>query len=260
MGQISVAEAASRLGVGVSRIHQRIAAGSLHAVRVGSQWVVDEASLSALSESRMPGRPLSQRSAWALVALSQGNQHALEALAPAERSRARDRLGQLLAQSLPEVVLSEEQVHAAALLMRSWLRNRAERRRYRASPRDLPELRNDDRVVLSGLSHPDSGLASGDLVEGYFAVDDIDAVVDDYLLSPVAADRDANVVLHVVSAGRRGMIELIGPLLLAADLAEHRRPREEARAAELLREIGRHHPVLVAEAQESRGDHREARA
>jgi hypothetical protein len=34
-------------------------------------------------------------------------------------------------------------------------------------------------------------------------------------------------------------------LLLAADLAEHRRPREEARAAELLREIAIQHPEII---------------
>lgn len=45
MARVSVAEAARRLGVGVPRIHQRIADGSLRAERLGSQWVVDELSL-----------------------------------------------------------------------------------------------------------------------------------------------------------------------------------------------------------------------
>jgi len=233
VGDISVAEAARRLGVGVPRIHQRITDGSLRAVRVGSQWVIDEASLAPVAESRAPGRPLSHRSAWALLALSQSDHRALDALAPAERSRARDRLHRLLMQSPPGVRPSEVEVQAAATLLRSWFRNRAERRLYRASPRDLPDLRDDDRLALSGLSHPRSGIAAGDLVEGYLAAEYVDSVVADHLLSAPAADRDANVVLHIVAAAPGPT----APLLLAADLAEHRRPREEARAAELLREI-----------------------
>ena len=233
MGDISVAEAARRLGVGVPRVHQRIADGSLPATRVGSQWVIDEASLAPAAESHAPGRPLSHRSAWALLALSQSDQDALDALAPAERSRARERLQRLLAQSPPGARPSEVEAQAAAALLRSWFRNRAERRLYRASPRDLPDMRDDHRLTLTGLSHPRSGIAAGDLVEGYLAAEYVDDVVADHLLSTPAADRDANVVLHVAAAAPGPM----APLLLAADLAEHRRPREEARAAELLREI-----------------------
>ncbi len=41
---MSVAQSAERLGVSVSRIHQRIADGSLVAERIGAQWVIDESS------------------------------------------------------------------------------------------------------------------------------------------------------------------------------------------------------------------------
>jgi excisionase family DNA binding protein len=224
VSQISTTEAAERLGVGVARVHQRIADGSLPAVRVGSRWVIDEASLLPLTESRSPGRPLSLRSTRALVALSQADQYALGTFAPAELSRAKRRLHRLLTDPAPQP------------LLRSWFRNRAERRRYRASPRDLPDLRDDNRLMLSGVSHPESGLSAHDLVEGYLTAAVVDAVVEAHLLSPVAADRDANVILHVAD-GAIG--DEIGPLLLAADLAEHRRPREDARAARFLQEIAR---------------------
>ncbi|GAB1642816.1 hypothetical protein [Krasilnikovia sp. MM14-A1259] len=237
MRQISVAEAADRLGVGVARVHQRIADGSLPAERIGSQWVIGEAALVPVAESR-PGRPLSRRSAWAVVALSEDNRGILESLAAAERARARARLHRLLASfSSPAAGSSEAQVQECAELLRALLRNRAERRLYRASPRDLPDLREDGRVRLSGLSHSRSGIASGDLVEGYLDADDVDALADDHLLSPVAAGQQANVVLHVVSGNSLGVMGGIAPLLLAADLAEHRGPREEFRAAEILREI-----------------------
>jgi len=260
MGDVSVAEAAERLGVGVARVHQRIADGSLRAERIGSQWVIDEVSLSPLLESRRPGRPLSERSARALLALSEGNRRVLDALAPAERSRARDRLRGLLANSMSEDALPEVEAHPAVSLLRSWLRNRAERRLFRASPRDLPDLRDDARIALSGLSHPRSGIASGDLVEGYVAAGDIDPVVNDYVLSSVAADKDSNVVLHVASAVLADNIGHISALLLAADLAEHRRPREEARAVALLRQIVKQNPGLISIGEEGRGDRREARA
>ena len=57
VGTISVAEAARRLGVGVPRIHQRIADGSLRAERIGSQWVIDEALLPSVLEPSRAGRP-----------------------------------------------------------------------------------------------------------------------------------------------------------------------------------------------------------
>jgi excisionase family DNA binding protein len=222
VGQISVAQAARRLGVSVSRIHQRIADGSLGAVRVGSQWVIDEASLLPLEEAKSPGRPLSLRSIWGLLALSLSEEDVLAAFAPVELSRNRDRLRRLLTEPDP------------APLLRLWFRNRADRRRYRASPRDLPGLRTDTCLTPAGLSHPDSHMQANDLVEAYVPLARVDAVVDDHLLSPATTDRDTNVILHVAAST---FDDLSGPLLLAADLADHRRPREEARAAELLREI-----------------------
>ena len=249
MGQLSVAEAARRLGVGVPRVHQRIANGSLPATRVGSQWIIDEAALVSLAESGAPGRPLSQRSAWALVAVSQADQRILKALAPVERSRARDRLCRLLA--LATGAPSEAQIHAVAALLRSWLRHRAGRRLYSASPRDLPDLREDDRTVLSGVSQARSGMASGNLVEGYVGADDLAAIIDDYLLSPITNGRNTNVVLHIGSGIFPVAIGGIAPLMLAADLAEHRGPREESLAAEILREIGDQNPELVAERRTS---------
>jgi excisionase family DNA binding protein len=243
MALIGVAEAAERLGVGVARIHQRIADGSLSAVRIGAQWVIDEASLDAVADSNAPGRPLSGRSAWALVALVDDNQRALGRLAHAERSRARRRLSELLAKSRPGVQHAEGHVKDVAALLRSLMRSRADRRLYRAASLDLPALRRDERVTLAGLSHDRSGIASGDIVEGYVSTDVLAAVVDDHLLSSV--DKSPNVVLHVVGTEFLDAVDGLGRLLLAADLADHRGPREEARAVEVLREIAEQHRDLA---------------
>lgn len=230
MAAVSVAQAAERLGVSVPRIHQRIADGSLAAERIGSQWVVDERSLLRVQERRKAGRPLSARSAWAVIAASEGDGDRLRPNGPAASARARMQLKRLLEPAV-ERVAGEEAVGDLAVSLRSIFRNRAQRRLLRAAPVDLADLRADDRwvkIVELGAS----GIASAD-VEGYLAESEVDGVVRDYLL--VEADRDANVVLHVVPDGQYPYPE--SRLRLAADLAEHRGPREEARAAELLHEL-----------------------
>lgn len=227
MASVSVAQAAQRLGVSVTRVHQRIADGSLAAERVGSQWVVDERSLLRVRERSKAGRPLSPRSAWAVIAASEDDRDRLKEAGSVASRRARVHLDRLLAPHLgrPD---DEKSVGELAVSLRSVFRNRAERRLLRAAPADLAELRADSRwafVVDLGAS----GIASGD-VEGYLEVPKVEVVAKDYLL--MGADRGANVVLHVIPDGQYPFPN--SRLRLAADLAEHRGPREEARAAELV--------------------------
>ncbi|MBI4941302.1 MAG: helix-turn-helix domain-containing protein [Actinobacteria bacterium] len=232
MSSISVSEAARRLGVNVPRIHQRIADGSLRAERIGSQWVVDERSLLEVAERRDAGRPLSMRSAWAVIAVSDGDDESLRRLAPAERSRARQRLQRLLsaAQDRPA---GEDAARAIAVSLRSMFRKRADRRLFRIAPADVDDLRGDGRWQVL-VDSAESGIASGD-VEGYLAADEVEDLVKDFLLVP-AVD-GVGVVVHVVPQGQDPHPR--SRLRLAADLAEHRGPREEARAAELLYELAR---------------------
>ena len=144
MAKVSVSEAARRLGVGVPRIHKRIADGSLRAERIGSQWVVDELSLLRAAERREPGRPLSARSAWAIVALAEGDEEALSALAPVERSRAKARLAALLSLARKDPK-SEQDVRRVASALRLMFRNRAERLSRQAAAADLVGLHEDLR-------------------------------------------------------------------------------------------------------------------
>lgn len=252
MGRISVAEAASQLGVGERRVLQRIADGSLPAERIGERWAIDERDLLPLDDQRDPGRPISERSAWAVIAAAflllyeaeerKQASYWLASLAPSERSRARKRLRNLLAHR-PNAG-AEKHIAEAAAELRVLLGNRADRVLLHASPRDLADLRNDHRLALAGLSSPDSGIVAGDLVEGYLDAASRDALVDDYLLDQVMREADANVILHVVPDDVaqqapelwRSAAAML-PLLLAADLAEHRRPREQARAADLVAEL-----------------------
>lgn len=239
--RVSVAEAAEVLGVHPQRIHQRIREGSLPAEKVGNQWAVEMNDLRRIRRHAGPGRPLSSKSAWDLLAVAAGD-HAASKLSPSARSRARSRLARLLA-----LASSAELEDAAAHLVHA-LRNRAERALFVASPRDLPDVRDDERVHLSGVSLPESNMSVGAVAEGYVSADDVDALVDDYLLSPAPRSR-ANVIFHVVHADAmsRALVALDdvarSPLALAADLAEHDGVREKSEA---IRSIADLHARFVA--------------
>lgn len=231
MSKLSVAEAADRLGVGVPRVHQRIADGSLRAERVGSQWAVEESSLLEAAERSEPGRPFSVRSCWAIIAFAENDQQALRALRPAERSRARARLERLL-DLVSGPPSSEKQVRKVAAALRWYFQNRAGRELRSAARSDLSALASDPR--WESLVHSENtGIASPD-VEGYLAQDDLQSLTQDHVLT---SGGDANVIIHVLPAGHRSYPGSV--LQLAADLAEHREPREELRAVQLLRDLPR---------------------
>jgi hypothetical protein len=125
----------------------------------------------------------------------------------------------------------EEDVRTAAWALRSLLRNRARRELCRAADADLLAL-GKDRRWQSITSSADSGIASPHL-DGYISAEDLKLLTEEFLLMP--ADNDANVVVHVLPQGQKAYPG--SKLLLAADLAEQRGPREELRAAELLHEV-----------------------
>ncbi|HST46809.1 helix-turn-helix domain-containing protein [Jatrophihabitans sp.] len=231
MSRMSVPEAAAELGVSVARVRQRIEDGSLVAEKVGGRWLVDLASAGSVDRLQR-GRPVHPESVWySLFALrlaapdDQARSDLLspdlmakaEKISPASRRRAVARLSAALAHKDHEAVLS-------------WLRNRGERRVYKAAVADLPPLLGDSRLLPSGLSHPDSGMSDPRIAEGYVASADIDAVVENHWLERPSVDERPNVFVHVVPA----LPSRIGSLLLAADLAEHEGPRERRRALELL--------------------------
>ena len=225
---VSAAEAAQILGVHPQRIHQRIREGSLSAEKIGNQWAVEMDDLRRIRSCNFPGRPLSAKSAWDLLAV--GAAKAVSELSPSARSRARARLRDLV-----DKVSEDDDLDSAAARLVHALRNRAERVLYVASPRDLPDVRDDMRVHLSGVSLPESNIAAGEVVEAYVSVDERNDLLDEYLLSPGSRDR-ANVIFHVVPAelSNPALASLDdmarSPLARAADLAEHDGVREKAEA------------------------------
>lgn len=233
--RMSVGEVAEMLGVHPQRVHRRIRDGSLPAQKIGNQWVVELSDAQRIRHHAGPGRPLSSKSAWDLLAVAAGDD-AASALSRSARSRARSRLRLLL-----ELASVADLDTASAQLERA-LRNRAERALFAVSPQDLPDLRSDERVHLCGVSLPESNLSSGDMVEGYVSSVDLDPLVDDYLLSPAARSR-ANVVLHVVADDAKAPVSaplddvVRSPLARAADLAEHDGVREKNEAVRALDDL-----------------------
>jgi len=236
MARMSVPQAAAELGVSVARVRQRIDEGSLVAEKLGGRWLVDLAS-SGSADRPQRGRPVRPESVWySLLALglaAQGDLPRFEGskldllspdlageankVSPASRHRAVARLSAAIAREDHGDILA-------------WLRNRGERRVYQAAMADLQPLLEDDRLLPSGLSHPDSGMSDPRVAEGYVALADIAALAADHWLERPSVDARPNVFVHMVPA----LPARIGALLLAADLAEHDGPRERRRAHELL--------------------------
>jgi excisionase family DNA binding protein len=235
---LSVSEAAKQLGVDPSRVHHRIREGSLPARKIGNRWAIDSHDVLRVNHHAGPGRPLSAKSAWALLAVA-ANSQAVDELRPPDRSKARARLRELLADAS-----SRAELDVAAAQVERALGNRAERRLFIASPRDLPDVLNDDRVHPSGVSLPESNMSAGSVAEGYVSAEYLDALVDDYLLSPASRDR-ANVVLHVVGASNQCRSAELGDvarswLAIAADLAEYDGVREKGEAMRLMADAQDH--------------------
>jgi len=121
---------------------------------------------------------MSQRMAWALIALLAGSD---PRVSPAAKARLRTRTDRLRDSDDP------------AGLLRSWASSRAERRKYNVAAPDLDEPRADDRLHLSGLSAPDGGVIARSVVEAYVDASDATGLVDDYFLVQ-SDDRRGNVI------------------------------------------------------------------
>lgn len=208
--EVGVQECAQILGVSDRRVRAMIESGLLPARRVGGRWLVDE---SAVPRSRRASRAMSERMAWALLEVLAGQ---IPDVAASERARLEEKAAALL------------RGRDAARLLRSWLPRRAELVRLSAAPSDLPELRADERFVVSGVSDPRSGMSAAGEAEGYVMRADLPSLTRDFLLSSAG---HPNVWLHV--SDRRLPAE-VPPALIAADLADHDGPREDARVLDLL--------------------------
>jgi len=186
-----------------------LSTGHLSAQKVDSRWLIDSTSIAT---ARRSGRATTEHNAWALIALSNGV--STSGLRPEENYRLRARLARLVGSG-----------DATAVLLRSWLANRAERVLFNAF--DNSSLLADTRLTLSGVSDARSGIAAHGEVEGYVRREDLTSLVRDHALFRAETGK-FNVVLHVTTRLRvEGEVPL---LLVAADLAEYGTEREVGQA------------------------------
>jgi excisionase family DNA binding protein len=167
--QLTLAEAASRLGVSRRRVEAMVLNGQLPAERLGHQWVVAAASVRTLDHTmwREPGRPMAQSSAWKLV-----DRGAI--FGDPQRIDDLDRL-------------------------RRRLRSRARHLEVYVHPSLLQRLSDDDRVVLGGRAaaeHLGAPVDVTDSIDAYVRTGDEQELLHELAASEV--NEGANVHLHVI--------------------------------------------------------------
>lgn len=166
---ISVAEAASRLGVNQARVRAMIAAGLLDAVKVGGRWLISPESIDRRKDDVRPvGRPFSLTQAWGLLMTAAGERP--DWLSPWDRSRIRRRLRE-----------------HGLLVLAPRLRGRAVLHRLRAHPSDTERITNNKNVVrtgISGASHYGIDLVAPGHVEVYAPEKLMHRLTRQYALQP----------------------------------------------------------------------------
>lgn len=195
-----------------------LADGVLAGEQIGRAWVIESEELRRVALRRpLVGRPWSPASAWAVLALADGEE---PELSPVERSRAKRRL----AEGLEGVV--------------GRLAARSDPRWFYAHPGVLGRLAEAPEVVRAGVSasaEQGVGLVVGDGFEGYVRVDELDKLGERFGLDDQAAR--PNVLLRVVEGAawpfRPGQ-RAAGRAVVAVDLLESDDPRARRAGAELL--------------------------
>jgi hypothetical protein len=216
---IPVSEAARRLGVNQARVRALLATEGLRGEKIGGRWLVDPESLERRERGEvLSGRPFSARTAWAALALAEGRP------APRLSAPARSRLRRWLR----EVGLEAGRLR---------LRRRARLVALRAHPSDLPRLRDEAGVVLTGVSAAPllgADLAAGEWLEAYLAPRRYTAFCRRYSLVP---SESPNLVLRVISgAWPFAPAARVAPrAVVAIDLLESDDARARRAGAALLR-------------------------
>jgi excisionase family DNA binding protein len=216
---LSVAEAASRLGVNPSRVRALVAAGRLEATKIGGRWLVDAASVARRKE-RPPrrGRAFTSAKAWGVLLVAVGRRPAW--LGVEDLSRVRRAL--------------REQ---GLLALWPRLGARAAVQRLRAHPSDLERIAAEAGAVLAGASaavehHLD--LVGAGQLEVYFPEQRLARLVKRYALEP---DDHPNLLLKAVAEPWPfDPQETVAPAsVVGVDLVESDDPRSRRAGEELLR-------------------------
>lgn len=222
--QISISEAARLLGIHPGRVRRHAQTGRLPAQKIGNSWVVNRSDLLRAGAARR-GRPLSARSAWAIVRALSGLD--VEGLSRSEHQRLRGRLQEI------------DRLDASA-----W-RARVIDHWYYGHPGILQQLAADHRVRRS---RPEK-IRSGDRLVGlgpsplYVSAEHLDDVARQFALRP-AAPSDANLHIRVpVQASWLFSLPELPDAVIALDLLEAPDPRSRDSARRVLRRLADRYPA-----------------
>jgi excisionase family DNA binding protein len=209
---LSIHEAAERLQLSAQRVRALVAAGQIPADKIGGRYILDSSALALFhSRERFPGRPVSSRNAWALLAAISD--------CPADVEVSRSSYYRLLRHpGGPNVV--KALAHGEA---------RSENHRWRVLPSDVARLRNEKCLVLTGLAAEDPSIdiryeADRDGLDGYVNANVLQEL--ERSLKPERGSQEPNLVLRVPrgSSWILDAEEAPSPVV-AADLLGHSDPR-----------------------------------
>ncbi|WP_055694500.1 type IV toxin-antitoxin system AbiEi family antitoxin [Streptomyces prasinopilosus] len=249
MDFVSVRQAAQSLGVDDSRVRRLLHEERLRGTLVGGRWIVDADSVRDRKLSAPePGRPLSARNAWGILAMLSGCRP--PELSGPERSRLLARLRNLAAHG-----------ELSAARLQKLLVARAEVRRYRVHRGAVHVLLTDPDVVRGG------GSAAPRVGADYVAPGRAEVYVHPDRLGKLEAGfglvldtRGGNLVVRVPpaevwaflasDAGGAGEGKDAPASVVAADLLDAREDRADAAAAGILE------PLLAAYAVRPAGEGR----
>lgn len=217
-GYLTVAQVANRLGVSVSRVNKLVSTGDLRSNQLGAITIIREADVERrLSLQPGDGRRLTPPNAWGVLAMASGER------APWLSPDTRYRLRRLLDKhGLPA--------------LRARLTERGEPRGFRAHPSTLRAVRNDDALMLTGVTAAAElrlGLLAGETIDAYVAERDLPRIIARHRLRE---SQDPNVVLRAVSSSlsSRPPGHIAPKAVVALDLLEEEDPRSRQIGRELL--------------------------
>ena len=208
----SVSEFAELKGISKDRVYALIRSDQIPYRKVGNSLLIES---EALAWSPRVSRSLSPRMALSLAHHLEGG--VSDELRPSERSRVKAYARRLF------------ESQNSAQLLSGYMAKRAVRHSFSVSADDISDLRRDRRLALSGVSAPISRMSAPDVVEGYVSEKDLPMLVQEYLLREAVK---GNVILRVPSREAQ-----VGPVFVAADLADWNRPREQRQARIIIGEL-----------------------
>lgn len=216
---MSAPEVAAYLGVSSRRIGALIASGQLPARQIAGRWMVPAAAVSGYLP-KDGGRPMSESSAWTVLASLASGDHA------GVPSRLRNRIAGL------------EQAEFPHMRLMSWMSARGKPFRAWAFDPVLDELRSDERLVLGG-EHEVGGLEASGHLHAYIRSEDFDDVVDDYDLREAANGNVPNVILWAVCnldaiPRKAENPNVVDAVVSALDLLDDGDPRAVGAASEII--------------------------